>query len=224
MPQATAHPSRYWADHSTAHFQALQTSGRIAQTIAVLPVAATEQHGPHLPISTDTAIIDGVGSDRLRVCAYHIPQVSGVPTPAAALGRLSLLEVLDLGTPVVTLPSRQPLRRLVGGVLGRMRLTEALVARSVEEMVRLAVALATDPAHRKRVKQAVPLSRQVLMHAATDCDLDSAEGRVRLLAQALKAAPPALLDVFMRNMSKRAGRNRVTLETQMPPLAATNAA
>ena len=28
----------------------------------------------------------------------------------------------------------------------------------------------------------------------------------RLLAQALKAAPPALLDVFMRNMSKRAGR------------------
>jgi 4-hydroxy-tetrahydrodipicolinate synthase len=33
-------------------------------------------------------IIDGVGSDRLRVCAYHIPQVSGVPVPAAALGRL----------------------------------------------------------------------------------------------------------------------------------------
>ncbi|MEY2840457.1 MAG: hypothetical protein RJB60_2756, partial [Pseudomonadota bacterium] len=35
------------------------------------------------------------------------------------------------------------------------------------------------------VKQAVPLSRQILAHAATDCDLDSAEGRVRLLAQAL---------------------------------------
>ena len=34
------------------------------------------------------AIIDGVGSDRLRVCAYHIPQVSGVPVPAAVLGRL----------------------------------------------------------------------------------------------------------------------------------------
>ena len=36
-----------------------------------------------------------------------------------------------------------------------------------------------------RVKQAVPLSRQILAHATTDCDLDSAEGRVRLLAQAL---------------------------------------
>lgn len=34
------------------------------------------------------AIIDGVSSDRLRVCAYHIPQISGVPTPAPALGRL----------------------------------------------------------------------------------------------------------------------------------------
>lgn len=33
-------------------------------------------------------IIDGIGSDHLRLCAYHIPQVSGVPVPAAALGRL----------------------------------------------------------------------------------------------------------------------------------------
>ena len=35
------------------------------------------------------------------------------------------------------------------------------------------------------LKQAVPLSRQLLDHAAQDCDLDSAEGRARLLAQAL---------------------------------------
>ncbi len=34
------------------------------------------------------AVIDGVGSDRLRVCAYNIPQVSGVPTPPGALARL----------------------------------------------------------------------------------------------------------------------------------------
>ncbi|MBN8890921.1 MAG: hypothetical protein BGP12_06000 [Rhodospirillales bacterium 70-18] len=34
------------------------------------------------------AIIDGVGSDRFRLTAYHIPQVSGVGVPAAALGRL----------------------------------------------------------------------------------------------------------------------------------------
>jgi 4-hydroxy-tetrahydrodipicolinate synthase len=34
------------------------------------------------------AVIDGVGSDKLRATLYHIPQVSGVPVPAAALGRL----------------------------------------------------------------------------------------------------------------------------------------
>ncbi|MES2088761.1 MAG: DNA primase [Pseudomonadota bacterium] len=35
------------------------------------------------------------------------------------------------------------------------------------------------------VQQAVPLSRQLLEHAKVDCDLNSAEGRARLLAQAL---------------------------------------
>lgn len=35
------------------------------------------------------------------------------------------------------------------------------------------------------VKKAVPLSRQILEHASVDCDLDSAEGRARLLAQAI---------------------------------------
>jgi DNA primase len=35
------------------------------------------------------------------------------------------------------------------------------------------------------VKKAVPLSRQVLEHASADCDLDTAEGRARLLVQAI---------------------------------------
>lgn len=35
-----------------------------------------------------SAIIDGVGSNRLRVTLYHIPQVSGVAVPPAVLGRL----------------------------------------------------------------------------------------------------------------------------------------
>ena len=60
MPLPSAPASRYWADHGTAYFQALQASGQITQAIAVLPVAATEQHGPHLPLKVDTAIVDGV--------------------------------------------------------------------------------------------------------------------------------------------------------------------
>jgi creatinine amidohydrolase len=41
-------------------FATLQTSGDAARTIAVLPVAATEQHGPHLPLSVDTVLVDGI--------------------------------------------------------------------------------------------------------------------------------------------------------------------
>jgi creatinine amidohydrolase len=53
-------PSRYWANLSTLDFAALQTSGEAARTIAVLPVAATEQHGPHLPLSVDTVLVNGI--------------------------------------------------------------------------------------------------------------------------------------------------------------------
>ena len=48
--------SRFWADLSTADFAHRDMS----QTVAVLPVAATEQHGPHLPLRVDTALVDGV--------------------------------------------------------------------------------------------------------------------------------------------------------------------
>ena len=48
--------SRFWADLTTREFAALDA----ASTVAVLPVAATEQHGPHLPLSVDQSIVDGV--------------------------------------------------------------------------------------------------------------------------------------------------------------------
>jgi creatinine amidohydrolase len=49
-------PSRFWADLTTRDFAQLDP----AATVAVLPVAATEQHGPHLPLSVDQALVDGV--------------------------------------------------------------------------------------------------------------------------------------------------------------------
>ncbi len=53
-------PSRFWGDLSTRDFAALQASGDLRRTIAVLPVGATEQHGPHLPLCVDTALVDAV--------------------------------------------------------------------------------------------------------------------------------------------------------------------
>jgi creatinine amidohydrolase len=52
--------SRFWADLCTQDLAQLISSGQAAQTIAVLPVAATEQHGPHLPLSVDKVLVDGV--------------------------------------------------------------------------------------------------------------------------------------------------------------------
>nr|WP_027995519.1 creatininase family protein [Simplicispira psychrophila] len=55
-----AWPSRWWAEVSARDFAAAQHNGLAAATVAVLPVAATEQHGPHLPLSVDAALLHGV--------------------------------------------------------------------------------------------------------------------------------------------------------------------
>jgi creatinine amidohydrolase len=61
--------SRFWADLSTLDFTRLQRSGAAAQTVAVLPVAAIEQHGPHLPVSVDATLADGV----IAAVLPHLP-------------------------------------------------------------------------------------------------------------------------------------------------------
>lgn len=48
--------SPYWSELSTQDFARIDT----ARAIAVLPLAATEQHGPHLSLSVDTDIVNGV--------------------------------------------------------------------------------------------------------------------------------------------------------------------
>lgn len=46
----------WWGDYTTKEFEDLDPE----TTIAVLPVAAIEQHGPHLPVSTDSTIMQGM--------------------------------------------------------------------------------------------------------------------------------------------------------------------
>ncbi|MEW9837375.1 creatininase family protein [Mesorhizobium marinum] len=46
----------WWGDYPTTAYAAIDPE----RTIAVLPVAAIEQHGPHLPVSTDTTIMNGM--------------------------------------------------------------------------------------------------------------------------------------------------------------------
>jgi creatinine amidohydrolase len=51
-----ATPSRFWADLTTTDFAGLDP----ATTVAVLPLGAIEQHGPHLPLDVDRCLVDGI--------------------------------------------------------------------------------------------------------------------------------------------------------------------
>ena len=72
-------PSRYWQDLTWPDFRALP-----ANTVAVLPVGAIEQHGPHLPVAVDTAINQGIVARTLKVIPDDLP-VLVLPTQAVAL-------------------------------------------------------------------------------------------------------------------------------------------
>ena len=76
--------SRFWADLGTQDFAHLLASGQAAHTIAVLPVAATEQHGPHLPLSVDTVLVEGVVAAALPLLAPDL-KVLFLPTQVVGL-------------------------------------------------------------------------------------------------------------------------------------------
>ncbi|HEY1229649.1 MAG TPA: creatininase family protein [Ramlibacter sp.] len=65
--------SRFWADLSTLDFARLQSGGAASQVVAVLPVAAIEQHGPHLPVSVDQVLVDGIVAASLPHLPAELP-------------------------------------------------------------------------------------------------------------------------------------------------------
>lgn len=85
--------SRLWADLTTTDFAALDPAG----TVAVLPLGATEQHGPHLPLAVDQALVDAMVADALPRLPAQLPvlvlptqQVGYSPEHAAFAGTLTL--------------------------------------------------------------------------------------------------------------------------------------
>ena len=71
-------PTRYWQDLPWPAFKALPPN-----TVAVLPVASIEQHGPHLPVAVDTTIGNGVIAATLKVLPADCP-VLVLPTQCVA--------------------------------------------------------------------------------------------------------------------------------------------
>ncbi len=122
--------TRFWAELRTTDFARLN----LARTIAVLPVAATEQHGPHLPLNVDTVLVDGV----VQACLPHLradlpvlflpTQTTGLsPEHQAFAGTLthSAHTTLDMWTQLAESVSRSGVNKLVllnshGGQVGLM--------------------------------------------------------------------------------------------------------
>lgn len=70
----------FWNQLTTLEFAGLDPE----RVIAVMPVAATEQHGPHLPVATDTAIGEGMVGEVLR----RLPEdISILVLPTQAVGK-----------------------------------------------------------------------------------------------------------------------------------------
>jgi creatinine amidohydrolase len=61
--------SRYWWDLTTEEFANLD----MARVVALLPVCAVEQHGPHLPIRVDAAINAGILERALELVPADVP-------------------------------------------------------------------------------------------------------------------------------------------------------
>lgn len=70
-------PSRFWADYTSRELARLPRD----ELIAVLPLGATEQHGPHLSIGTDSVIVDGIVAAALAKLPDELP-VLFLPTLA----------------------------------------------------------------------------------------------------------------------------------------------
>lgn len=122
--------SRFWADLKSPDFARLD----LTRSIAVLPVAAIEQHGPHLPLSVDTDLVNGV----IAAALPHLPEALPVlflPTQSVGLspeharfaGTLTLKAetVIHLWTELAESVARTGVKKLVllnshGGQVGVM--------------------------------------------------------------------------------------------------------
>ncbi|MDH6592663.1 creatinine amidohydrolase [Variovorax sp. TBS-050B] len=84
---------RFWSQLTTRDFAALD----VTATVAVLPLGATEQHGPHLPLGVDSVLADGIVAAALPLLAPELPvlflptqQIGLSPEHARFAGTLTL--------------------------------------------------------------------------------------------------------------------------------------
>jgi creatinine amidohydrolase len=90
-------PHRRWTDPKTTEFAALRPD-----TVAVLPVGAVEQHGPHLPVAVDACINESL----IDLTIAKAADLSILVLPMQAIGKsnehLGFAGTLTLSAETVT--------------------------------------------------------------------------------------------------------------------------
>jgi creatinine amidohydrolase len=114
----TAPTSRFWSQLTTRDFAKLDP----ATTVTVLPLGATEQHGPHLPLGVDTTLADGIVAAALPLLPAALPilflptqQIGLSPEHARFPGTLTLSSetLIRLWREIGAGVARSGLRKLV---------------------------------------------------------------------------------------------------------------
>ena len=136
---------RFWAELNTRDFLGLDA----ARTVAVLPLGATEQHGPHLPLGVDSCLADGLVQATLPLLPADLP-VLVLPTQTIGLSpeharfpgtlTLSAETLIRVWKEIAAGVARAGVRKLVlfnahGGHVGAMD----IVARELREAYDLLV-------------------------------------------------------------------------------------
>jgi len=110
--------SGYWQDLTTADFGRVDAEA----TVALLPVAAVEQHGPHLPLATDAVIGEGLVRAALErvpagatLLALPVQSVGLSPEHSSFAGTLSVRDstLLDAWTDIGRSVARTGVRKLI---------------------------------------------------------------------------------------------------------------
>ncbi len=112
----------YWGELCSAEFRALDPE----QTIVILPIAAIEQHGPHLPVMTDLAIAQGM----LALLQQRLPAgLDVLVLPIQAIGK-SNEHLLSPGTLSLSAETLSRLLVEIGEGVHRAGLRKMVLANS----------------------------------------------------------------------------------------------